>query len=420
MFGSSTCEPTVAPESSSTSAAKLHIFDVSELKNRLGAKWSRLSDHVEQFFECAIRRGLGPDDKYFRLEELSYVILFHQASEDEAQLRCCAVSRDVCQRLFGEQGMQVRLRNLVAQIPIADLSADDETARELDALLERAGKESIISVDSESESRRRGDVVLRLRYGTGGVSSVRPDDIEFVYRPIWDALKQVVVTYLCQPTFGSCPASRMPPADFCVAQEEDDQATLDLLVLREGGARVERLHRDGLRVLVALPVAFTTLARPRSCANYMHSCQEIPAEIRRDFASLVFGIGPGVPGIRLGQEVPKLGAITKNVFCVADDVTGAGLRFAGTGARALGCSFGSSDSETRAIERVKRLGQCSREAGLDALALGVQSTSLALHAIAAGVRYLEGPAIRAASADPRHAFSQSLEYLYAEKLANVS
>ena len=42
----------------------------------------------------------------------------------------------------------------------------------------------------------------------------------------------------------------------------------------------------------------------------------------------------------------------------------------------------------------------------------LKSTSLALMAIHFGVRYLEGPIVHPAVADPRHGFSQRVEDLY--------
>jgi hypothetical protein len=409
------------PEAPAASAAKLHVLDLTELKLRLGTKWSRLEGHVEQFFVTAIQKSLAPGDSFSRTGELSYVVLFRGLNEAEAQLKCRAISEDVCRRLFGEQSMQVTLRNLVAQVRDADEFANAETAPALDAMLEKRGKESLVSIDTKSECARQDETHLRLRFanGTNAFLAVPPGDIEFVYRPIWDSLKQVVVTYLCQPTFGSRLAQDQRPAGFCVAEDENDQATLDLLILRECAERVAKIRRDGLRVLIAAPLSFETLTRQRHWARYGQVHRELPQGTSRDLATLVYGIGSGVPGIRLGQELPKLASYTKNIFCVTDDIEGSSARFAGTGARALGLVFSSNDYEPHMIERLKKLGQSARDAALEAAALGVQTTSLALSAIAGGVRYLEGPAIRAASPDPRHAFSQSLEYLYAQKLAQA-
>ena len=61
----------------------------------------------------------------------------------------------------------------------------------------------------------------------------------------------------------------------------------------------------------------------------------------------------------------------------------------------------------------------ARASGAETFVLGVRTTSLALRAMAVGVRYMEGPAIRPACRDPQHAFTQSVEYLYSQKLADA-
>jgi hypothetical protein len=263
--------------------------------------------------------------------------------------------------------------------------------------------------------------MLRLRFSDDGsfVRRVSMGEVEYLYRPIWDAAKQIVVTYICQPTLRSRSQERVPNG-FCIADNENDQATLDLLVLQECAAHTKRLRSDGLRILAAVPISFATVANSRLWFAYAEVRRKIPVEIARDLASVVVGIGRGVPNIRLGQELPKLSSLTRHVYCVVDDGGNAGLRFARTGARAVGIVISPEDHEIQSIERIKKLGQETQGDGLDAFALGIQSTSLALAAVNAGVRYLEGPAIRPASADPRHAFAQSLEYLYLSKLASDS
>ncbi len=409
------------PADPAASAGKLHLLDLAQLKARLGEKWSRLSEHVEKFFDSAIRRSLATGDTYSRMDELSYIVLFRNLSEEEAQLKCQTIAQDVCNRLFGEQGMQITFRSLVATVNIADLPSDFKPTLAQDDFLEKKGREAFFSLGGGSRTFERSAVPIRIMMtgDGGGHISVPPSEIEFLYRPIWDTEKRVVVMYLCQPM----PRSHSVESGnfgLCVAETEDDQATLDHLTLRECAARVRHLQRAGSRILVTLPLAFSTLTRARHWNRYGQVFRDVPANIARDLAILVIAIQSGVPGVRLAQELPKLAATTRSVLCLEDSAeTGNCMRFRGTGIRAVGVSLNPSEAETQIIERLQRLGKHARDAGLDAFALGVHSTSLALNAIAAGVRYLEGTAIRPACADPRHAFSQSLEYLYTGKLASA-
>jgi hypothetical protein len=401
----------------SNSAGKLHLLDLIQIKTRLGEKWQRMAAHVERFFETAIRRSMGPGDTYSRLDELSYLVLFRALSPEEAQVKCQVISEEICQRLFGEQGMQVSLRNLVAHVDIAALPSDLPAQKVLDAHMERVGKATIVS-------RRNGDrattVVQMLSLRVSGESAfgrVSTAEVDYLYRPVWDAVKQVVVTYLCQPSTRSPAPSDAAPMAFWSGEGEQDQAALDKLILDECVARTVRLHAGGQRVLIAMPVSFATVSRSRLWSVYAETFRRNPKEVLRDMACVVTGIDAGVPHIRLGQELPRLANFAR-IFCIAGD-GGSGTihRFAGTGVRAVGISIDPADTEIRSIERLKKLGRDANDAGLDAFALGLPSTSLTINAMGLGIRYLEGPAVRPAVADPRLAFAQSVEYLYQSKLA---
>jgi hypothetical protein len=400
----------------------LHLLDLSQLKSHLGTKWSRLTGHFEQLFEASIRRRMGPGDLFLRIEELAYVVVFRGVSEAEAHFKCRAVAEEVCRHLFGEEAVRATVRNLVADL-CGEIPTGPGAGQALDALLEKNGRETIISVQPDGRAAHIVETSARISFAddSGSCRDVMESEIGFLYRPVWDTQKQVVVIYLCQPVAPTHGAEHPVSSGFCKAENHQDQIALDILVLRECAERVRRLRRDGFRLQVALPVAFETIGRSRSWSDYLRTFREIPAELTRDLALMVFGIDSGVPGIRITQELPKLLSVSKAIFCVADDSTGGnGARFSGTGVRALGIALDHSQSELQSIERLKRLGQSARDVGLEAVALGLLSTSLTLNAMGAGVRYLEGPAIRPACPDPRHAFAQPLEYLYAGKLARSS
>jgi hypothetical protein len=335
-------------------------------------------------------------------------------SPDEAHVKCVSISQDVCQRLFGEQALEVTLRNLVSEVAVADLPKGVRMGHALDRLLETTGTETIVSGRPDQTSTSEGGAHQADHAGpeTDVVFvSAKP---EFVYRPIWDAAKQVVVTYICQPKMSAAQEAR---SGFCTTEKEDEQSGLDVTVLLECAQRASRLRRDGLRILMAVPLAFATLSRPRYWSSYCNAYRTIEADVARDLSAIVFGIDAGVPAIRLGQELPKLAGMMGNFFCAVSEVSGGtGTRFRGTGAGALGIAIAPSEPEKNSIELLRRLRSSCRDAALESFVLDVRTTSLALNAIGSGIRYLEGPAIRAASADPQYAFSQPLEYLYAAKL----
>jgi hypothetical protein len=399
------------------SAGKIHLLDLGALKERLGQKWERMAQHVQMFFEAAIRRALTPGDTFCRFEELTYLIMFRELSAAEAELKCAAISDEVCRRLFGENGEQVSLRNLIAHVGLAATPIGAEQNAALDAQLERDGKETIVTRQPETRQRQRSPATNAFRLVVGGNpisrQSISLQDLAFTYRPIWDVTNDAVLTYLCQP---EAPLLVSGAAmGFCCTDKEDDQPILDLHVLRECLERASRLRAGGLRVVLAVPVHFATIGRSRSWRDYSDALRRVTAETRRDLAFIVFGIDRGVPNIRLAQELPKLSRMACRVFCIADRCQGVGARFVSTGAHGVGITLDEKDDELQSASRIREIAKEAQAAAIDSFVLGLQSTSLALSSIHSDIRYLEGPVVRPAVSDPRHGFAHSVEDIYKAK-----
>ncbi len=172
-------------------------------------------------------------------------------------------------------------------------------------------------------------------------------------------------------------------------------------------------------MLLAIPVHFNTISRPKFWANYYTIHRQIPHDILRDLGFIVFGIDQGVPNIRLAQEIPKISRGTHHVICMTDQCDNAGTQFAKTGAYAIGMTVNAREPEKHTFERMNALTKQARDAGTESFVLGVSTTSLVLHGINSGVRYIEGPVVRPAVSDPRHAYVHSVEDLYQASLAKM-
>jgi hypothetical protein len=111
-------------------------------------------------------------------------------------------------------------------------------------------------------------------------------------------------------------------------------------------------------------------------------------------------------------------AASRHVFCVSEPDNTVAARFAYVRAHAVGLELPRTRGrERQVLESVKTLASDARKNGHESFVLGVTNTSRAVNAMAAGVRYLEGPAIHPVIADPRCAFIHELEDLYASKSA---
>jgi len=99
------------------SAAKLHVLQLEPIRARVGERWPRLSNLVHALFEKALKKAQGPMDSFIPVGELAYIVTFHERTQDEAEIACAAVAREVCALLFGEGAGDISVGGLVGLVP---------------------------------------------------------------------------------------------------------------------------------------------------------------------------------------------------------------------------------------------------------------------------------------------------------------
>ena len=202
----------------------------------------------------------------------------------------------------------------------------------------------------------------------------------------------------------------------CTANGNDDndrsQFELDEGILRECLRRVHHQRCAGARLIIAAPLHFSTLSRSCHWARYKLHLAKVPLEHFRDIAFIVHGITPNVPNIRLTSELPKLTAISKQIYCLVESGEGVGRQFRNTGVHAIGLASRPGLKEREWLARLNLLSREARGAGFESFGLGAGRRSTAVNAVGAGIRYLEGKAVRPAVADPKFAFAHDIEDLY--------
>lgn len=392
------------------SASKIHILGLDAIKARLGGKWDRMSDLVHRYFEAAIRREMGPGDTFSSAGELSYLILFRDLTLSEARLKCAVVVEEVCRKLFGDQEEEISIRSLVTPMDMVDLDEFDGRAT-VDTTLERDGQETLFSSKSGFQQRGGGTLQVEMVSPQPPLHTVPIGKASFVFRPLWDTGRSAVLTYVCQ----LLPETVRSDAAFSVPYSTgnpEDQILLDEMCLRECLRRAADLRRAGLRVLLAVPIHFSTLCRPRNWSRYRACCEAVAPELFRDIAFLLFGFESGVPHIRLTQELPKLTRLSSQLYCLVDDADAAGQRFRNTGAHAIGIALQPGAPEGPWIERMKMMAREVHGGSAELLVMGVAGRSGVINAIGAGARYLEGPAVRPVVVDPKNAFLQEIDDLF--------
>lgn len=135
----------VPASSHKVAAAKLHLLHLDPIKAKLGPKWDKLSALVHSLFEKSLRRAQGPADHFLLVDEMSYVVTFHDLSLEEASVACAAVAQEVCDMLFGADVDDISIRALVGPVPAALLENAAAKGVQITELLERMGGEIIVT-----------------------------------------------------------------------------------------------------------------------------------------------------------------------------------------------------------------------------------------------------------------------------------
>ncbi|HSS13982.1 MAG TPA: hypothetical protein VLL04_08810, partial [Rhizomicrobium sp.] len=125
--------------------AKLHVLQLEPIKAKLGGKWDKLSALVHTLFEKSLRRAQGPADHFLLVDEMSYVVTFHNLSLEEASLACASVAKEVCGMLFGADVDDITIRGLVGLVPASMLEKASGRSMLINEVLERTGGEIIVT-----------------------------------------------------------------------------------------------------------------------------------------------------------------------------------------------------------------------------------------------------------------------------------
>lgn len=389
---------------------KIQVLDLKSIRDRLGPKWPKMSNLVHRYFEAAIKNELSPGDSFATGGELEYLVAFKDTSLAEARLKCLAISQFVCDRLFGKDAEDLIVRNLIAPIDPTDLVFVDDITR-VNEMLEEHGDEVFCDRAGEKPKLppRR---ILSVSLGDERRHQISASQPPFVYRPFWDSEKQVVLSYLAQPFPETCGFQTRFHEPAVALPLEPAQCELDLLCLVEASRRVRTVRGLGARLLVFVPLHFQTVSRQRYWAYYRNVISALAPDELIDLRFLIYGIDPGVPNVRLIQELPKLSAFSRGIFCLCADAALVHRQFNNTGIQAAGLAARPGEPEQSLIERLGRMHTATRSAGIESFVLGATRRSTVVSAIGAGVRYIEGFGMRAPVADPRFAVAQDVVDFY--------
>lgn len=273
-----------APVNITLPAAKLNLLQLEPIKARIGERWPRMSLLVHSLFERALRREQGPHDHFVQLEELSYVVTFHDRSPAEAAAVCSAIAREVCERLFGEGVEEVSVRSVVGEITEDQLSAQVGGVAIAD-FLEQTGVEKIVTKSSappsqEEECEQAGRAVDARAPGHAVLeahSFMEQLGRRLGFFPLWDLKKHSCSVLFLSPVGGKSESAphAINASAFLPEGPDGDLGKLELRLLRAAGEYAQRVHASQKVCAVGTGVSYDTLSSFSGRVRYITTLKEI-------------------------------------------------------------------------------------------------------------------------------------------------
>ena len=304
--GAPACAPDKVP------AAKLHILHLEPIKAKLGGKWEKLSALVHTLFEKSLRRAQGPRDHFLLVDEMTYVVTFHNLSLEEASIACASVAKEVCDLLFGADVDDIAIRGLVGLVPPSMLENAAAKGVQLTELLERSGGEIVVTPNHNPEiawedvskpvpvpAMPTGEWLSRAHFLAEQVG------LKVGYFPIWDLAGRKSASLFLSALNR---ASNMPVSvrHALKGLEEPRIANFETTLLQAAAEYAQAVHAVQKLCALGVGVSYETLSGFHSRIHYIGALKSIRTLADCPLLLRIDQIPEGTPVGRLAEIVTML------------------------------------------------------------------------------------------------------------------
>jgi hypothetical protein len=351
----------------------VNVVGLDAVRAQTGARWEKSRESIYTRLEALLGNKLGPTDFYFRLDEISYLVVLPGIEGPEARLYCMKISHDLH-------------RSLLGKCTIADLSLSQVCGQTSDGLELRKIE---LPELAELAVRAGMDDVL---HGPAASAPALPPAVRgtprlYRYVPVWDARHEAITAYRLDIDPPLLRRSDTPPA-----REEFREALKALLAgLSQATYHLTMGLRSGNRYLMIVAIPYDVIGAPAGRMEIAAALKDLASELRPFLVFEICGSPPGVPQSRVseltGSIRPFCRAVTIELPCGALDH----LSCQNAGQQGIGITLPALAPPPGVEDEVTRLAAVARKLGLTSFVNGLPSLELADHARRAGVHYLSGP-----------------------------
>jgi hypothetical protein len=412
-------QPAAPDPTVSIAGARFSLVGLSELREQLGERWPELSARVHDLAQAVIQRHLGRGDVYDAHGEDSYVILFTQLTQLQAEFKCRVIAKEIAGKLLGADWVGRTTDGIVFELPESALHAPSfdralnaaiAAGRRIaaaDVALPPPGAVASVRLDETTDA-----VTAGASHGDDPAAAVSASaqmlkrierERPVAYWPVWDFGAEALLRF------------RYKSVKLATDAGFSDQAKADVAALSQALFDIGQLLQTGRRLPVIVPVGFQTVTREGWRAQIMRMLREADAPLRK-LVTLEVTVPAGetdwLPAVeRASASLPDTPGVAVPLHASAIPARASDVVKRLT--LALPDGFVANK---RGIDLLGAFAQKSERVGMACGVMGLKTRAAALAATAAGYRQLSGPAIHTEVAQLGQAVHFDLRTLYRDLL----
>ncbi|MBL27707.1 MAG: hypothetical protein CMM50_09195 [Rhodospirillaceae bacterium] len=342
----------------------LHVVGFTKLRERLGDKWAPLQEHLQDLAAHLIQDHLPEGSTYVPYGD-SFLLVLPDIPEDEARMMCAWFAAELERQILGEENTgDIEVRSVVRLVDRQDVAQDDLADRVLDGIIEGSDEEPPLP----------------------------EQPIRLAYQPMLDVRKEAVSAYQCLPSRISRYGRLMLGDEALVSRSgQPDFTKLDRHAVNKAVKDLFRMHDEGKKFFLIIPVHFETLAGQVTRTAYYDLCKTLPSNLRQFALYELIGLPEGIPAGRVREVASLLKHYGRAVFARVPVET-ANLSAVKDGG-CIGAGFDASEVPLGLPGAMRKFTAATAAAGLRSFVYNVRDAKSLVTATGAGFAFVGGDAV---------------------------
>lgn len=392
---------------------RVHFLNLEELIVRRGeGKKSRLMK-AENAILAVIGKNLKEGETFVRPEVGVLWFLFPDLNRAAGELKCAAIADQIARALTEDDPIYAELKSEKTVEPIDRKAwvARKTASPESNAAVNRgepkqngrhkenpSGRQAP-GTERPMPARPRGLMRNLRRESPPPISTLYadrlPKGIAVGYQAVWNVRNRMITSYAAVPR-RDYPEGTTVTGKWILGTDTGfaPVAALDSFVQRESVAGLRALIESGRQTLLVLPVHFSTVDNQSLFLPYWRELAELSPDERKHVVVEILQVSDALPAFRTKDVMARLRPLARSVLVQLSPDSTRIRSWAESGAHAVGFAVTEEKGPEKILmEKMNAFVARAEEAGIHAYAHDVTTSSLAMAAVAAGFRYVGGPAI---------------------------